>query len=337
LTDNYFGTILTDYQRIYGPIRGLYYEPRGFLIEPHTGREIPLGTREVADYEPPQYLYNKLLYVEKQGLVPIFKAVKLAQRFDIGILAAPGYATRAAKDLLKIALENITHNITVLCLHDCDVDGLMIAKTLARGTPARPTCRIDVIDLGLFVYEVMDLGLETEEVVLYKGLPWELQESLTQTEIDFLTGGATYRDDKGKRYWKGKRVELNALTPAQLIGYIETKLKEHGLTEKVCPPDDVIKNTANEILEEKLEQKLKARVLELVPVGEISPTLREKADLSSLPASLKQKLRDNPPEGWESIVGDEVNAEVERVVCCNDSLIRDFAKNRFLDGKNLEC
>jgi hypothetical protein len=331
LTSEYFYKILVEYQHAHGSIKGLYYEPRGFLIEPHTGRKVPVGTREVADYVPPQFLYNKLLYVEKQGLVPIFEAAKLAQRFDIGILAGQGYAVGAAKDLLKHALENATQDIAVLCLHDCDVDGLMIAKTLARETPSRPNSRIDMIDLGLSVHEVMDLGLEAEEVTLRKMIPWELQENLTQKEIDFLTGGETYRDSEGKGYWIGKRVELNAFTSDQLISYIETKLKQHGLTEKVSPPDDVLESTAGEILEERLKEKVTDRVLELIPiqkmVEEISFTLEGEADLSSLPTFLKEELKNNPPLGWQGIVSDKVEAEVEKVVSENDDLIKDFCKN----------
>ena len=39
--------LLPAYQRQHGKLTGLYYDPRGVLYEPHTGKAIPLGTREV--------------------------------------------------------------------------------------------------------------------------------------------------------------------------------------------------------------------------------------------------------------------------------------------------
>lgn len=53
LTMSYFSqTLLVQYQRQYGKLQGLYREARGHLIEPHTGKEIPLGTLELAAYTP---------------------------------------------------------------------------------------------------------------------------------------------------------------------------------------------------------------------------------------------------------------------------------------------
>ena len=68
---SYFSqTILTEYQERHGLIPGLWRDPRGSLHEPHTGRSIGLGTIEVANYEFPEYTFDKILYVEKEGEWP---------------------------------------------------------------------------------------------------------------------------------------------------------------------------------------------------------------------------------------------------------------------------
>src|SRR5215208_6387592 len=72
---SYFShTILTEYQERPGLIPGLWRDPRGSLHEPHTGRSIGLGTIEVANYEFPEYTFDKILYVEKEGEWPKLQA-----------------------------------------------------------------------------------------------------------------------------------------------------------------------------------------------------------------------------------------------------------------------
>jgi hypothetical protein len=60
-------TLLTEYRDAYGPVDGLYYDPRGALREPHSGAVVNLGTREVAGYQVPEWTFDKILYVEKKA------------------------------------------------------------------------------------------------------------------------------------------------------------------------------------------------------------------------------------------------------------------------------
>jgi hypothetical protein len=46
-SDYFEQKVLPVYQRERGAIRGLNYEPRGSPYEPHSGAEVPLGTRGV--------------------------------------------------------------------------------------------------------------------------------------------------------------------------------------------------------------------------------------------------------------------------------------------------
>ncbi|GAH76664.1 unnamed protein product, partial [marine sediment metagenome] len=154
--------LVTDYEETYGPLQGLIYEPRGHLIEPHRDIEVPLGTVDVAGYEIPDYEYDKILYIEKEGFRQIFAAVKLGQRYDMALMTAKGFATRAAKQLLDHAT---TKDITILAAHDADISGYEIVRTLESETRTTRGMYIDVIDLGLTVKEALDMGLQAEGVV----------------------------------------------------------------------------------------------------------------------------------------------------------------------------
>ena len=65
----------------------------------------------------PDYQYDKILYIEKEGFKPILDTVHLGQRYDMAIMTSKGYAVRAAKDILARAT---VKEITILCAHDCD-------------------------------------------------------------------------------------------------------------------------------------------------------------------------------------------------------------------------
>jgi hypothetical protein len=147
LTQNYFAQMLVEYQREHGPLQGLYYDPRGVLYEPHTGKAIPIGTREVESYIFPAWLYDKILYVEKKGVWPIFQAAHLAERYDMAILAAEGYATEAARVLFEHADKDRQYQLFVL--HDADIDGYNIERTLREATARMPGYMVEVKDLGL--------------------------------------------------------------------------------------------------------------------------------------------------------------------------------------------
>ena len=79
----------------------------GISSEPHTKRVIGLGTLNVraylnrvgqlkleeADFDPasvktygPHGSFGAVLYVEKEGFMPLFERVKLAKRYDIAIM-----------------------------------------------------------------------------------------------------------------------------------------------------------------------------------------------------------------------------------------------------------
>src|SRR5262249_12337471 len=94
---NWFSKVIADYENEQGSdIPGLYRDDRGTLYHPHLGREIPLGTRAVETYQHPQFLFNKVLYCEKEGFFAILQADRWPERHDCALLTSKGYATKAA-------------------------------------------------------------------------------------------------------------------------------------------------------------------------------------------------------------------------------------------------
>jgi hypothetical protein len=230
-------TLLTEYRDEHGPIDGLYYEPRGMLKEPHTGAAVKLGTVEVARYQLPKWTFDKILYVEKKGLEPIFDAAHFAERYDMAIAYGEGYAAEAARELLAHAEAG---DYTILVLHDADPYGYEIARTLGEATRRMPDHEIEVVDLGLTVADAIERGLQTETFTRRKRLSWQLVSRLDGTERGWFEG-----QPAGRKAWIGRRVELNAFTAPDLVAYVEAKLTDAGATDKIVPPADVLTNQAN--------------------------------------------------------------------------------------------
>jgi hypothetical protein len=235
--DYFSQNLLTQYRAVHGPIAGLYYDPRGVLYEPHTGTALPLGTREVEGYHFPAWLYDKILYVEKKGLWPILQAAQLAERYDMAVIAAEGYATEATRVLFAHADQG--RNYQLFVLHDADPDGYNIARTLREETRRMPGYAVDVIDLGLKLEEALAMDLGVEAFTRRKSLPEGLV--LTKTERAYFEGRQV-----GKRAWLCQRVELNAFSAPALVDYIEQQLQQSDVRGKVIPPDAELPRLARE-------------------------------------------------------------------------------------------
>jgi hypothetical protein len=266
--------LLPAYQREHGPLSPpIYYEPRGTLYEPHTGVAVPLGTREVEDYRFPAWLYDKILFVEKQGLWPIFEHAKLAEKYDMAIVAGEGFATVACRVLFRYADQDKDYQIFVL--HDADPWGYNICRTLRDETARMPGYRVNITDLGLRLAEALGMGLPTEEFTRKKGLPAGLQ--LMPLEREHFVGRKV-----GLRSWVCRRVELNALSGPDLVAYTERRLGEEGVRGKVIPPPAELPGLA--------EGLYRAAVGTVVDVA-----LADLLDVSAIKARLAEELRQHVP------------------------------------------
>jgi hypothetical protein len=104
-------TILPNYIEEMGVSWDVVYDARGHLTEPHSNRRIGCGTIEIdnylaalkvpeakpADFEGayidiigPRGGFAGVLFCEKEGFNPLFRAVKLADRYDLMIISTKG-------------------------------------------------------------------------------------------------------------------------------------------------------------------------------------------------------------------------------------------------------
>ena len=241
LDDQYFTqALLPDYIDEIGVQWDIVFDDRGHFREPHTKHAIGLGTLKVRQYlaeaaeidfkEPsfergrvvtrgPDGCFGAVLFVEKEGFMPLFEAVNLAERFDIALMSTKGLSVTAARQLIDEMCGS--NEISLLVLHDFDKSGFSILGTLQRDTRRYTfTNHIEVTDLGLRLDDIN--GLQSEQAFdtgTRNRRAANLRENgATEPEIEFLLDN---------------RVELNAMTSDQLVAFVEGKLRQHGV-KKDC-------------------------------------------------------------------------------------------------------
>jgi hypothetical protein len=221
---------------------------------------VPLGTLEVRAYVDggesrylvresqggwetcgPDDRFGAVLFVEKEGFMPLFRAVKLAERYDLAIMSTKGLSTTAARQLVDHLVGE--KKVPVFCIRDFDLDGFKIAGTLRQGTRRYSWRSRGAIDLGLRGEDIEAWALEQEEV-FYRGIGGRLlddKEAIRRKiKPTVLSYGGTGTEVETLLT---HRVELNAFPSDQLVEWIEGKLEEHGV-EKVIPNDDVLLQAA---------------------------------------------------------------------------------------------
>jgi hypothetical protein len=302
--DKYFTqTLLPNYMLEYPDVTAgwnVVFDARGNLTEPHTKAKVPLGTLQVRGYlgrvrqhkvsgpdfniwekhyptEGPGNRFGAVLFIEKEGFMPLFEAVKLAERRDIAIMSTKGMSVTASRELVEQICA--AHEIPLLVLHDFDKAGFSIVGTLRRDT-RRYTFRskFEVIDLGLRLEDVG--GLETEDVYFDNAPATRGNLKLngaTPEEIDFLLH---------------RRVELNALASEDLVSWIERKLDEHGI-EKVVPDNTELADAYQRM---RLQAAAQAKIDELIEKM-ARQTVAAPDDLAE---QIHQKLENDPELSWDA-------------------------------------
>src|SRR5262249_3318729 len=243
-------TLLPDYVEEKNLDWNVVYDARGHFEEPHTNRHIGCGTLEVRtslgaakdpSIVPPEFAdagvdiigpaggFGAILYVEKEGFDSLFKAVNLANRYDLMIISNKGVSVTAARKLIDEICGG--RELPLFVLHDFDFDGFKIFGTLQRDTRRYQFAyAVEVIALGLRLADIA--GLEREPAAASKSSKDILRRQLAEN-------GAT---DAESAILLNERVELNAMTSDALVAMIERKLNEHGLT-KVIPDDELLRKT----------------------------------------------------------------------------------------------
>ena len=311
LQDNYFTqTLLIDYMEERRKSWDVVFDARGNFTEPHSRTNVPLGTLAVRRYlaeaghqqvtdpalEPirsdfptkgPANRFGAVLFIEKEGFDEILKAARIAERYDIAVMSTKGMSVTAARLLVDRL------HVPLLVLHDFDQSGFSIIGTLRRSTRRyRFTRRVNVIDLGLTLDDVVEYGLEAEE------------QRLTQSVLTLRRNGATAADITFLQ--QNQRVELNALTSDQLVEMIETKLTALGIC-KVVPDADLLASAYRRAHQVGLlNQALEAA----------ADTARRQAEAVDVPDDLDEQVRDyleeHPEEPWDSAVASLVDRKENR-------------------------
>jgi hypothetical protein len=315
LSDQYFcQTLLPDYMDEHGVDWDVTYDDRGHFIEPHTRRSIGIGTISVRNYlarnRAPELLkpicasanvdtrgpggcFGAVLFIEKEGFLPLFEAVHLAERHDLAIMSTKGMSSTSARTLIDSLAKD---QVPLLALHDFDKAGFSIIGTLRR-TTRRFTFshNAKIIDLGLRLADVRELGLEdSAEAAFDRGRDSAKRENLglngaTREEVEFLLT---------------QRVELNALTSDQLVAFIEGKLSKHGIG-KLVPGADLLADAYRLFVHGDRVKKIVEQTIEKIENKDIAAP----ADLGARVAS---HLRQHPKMRWDQAVAAIVDAAAAR-------------------------
>ena len=231
----------------------------------------------------PPNRYQTILFIEKEGFMALLEAAQIAERFDVGIMSTKGMSVTAARQLLDKLSED-GHLKKVLVLHDFDAYGFSIFGTLFTDTRRYTfSNEVPVVDLGLRLSDVEELGLEGES---YEVKDWDARvETLrrhgaTEEEVEFL---------------EDQRVELNAMTAPEFVAFLEQKLAIHA--KKIMPDKAVIEAHARRIWEQLQAEKRCKQILE---------TIHAEATTAELPrylvAQVKKLLNKECTLSWDRAV-----------------------------------
>jgi hypothetical protein len=309
LDDKYFTqTLLPDYMEENDECSewNVVFDARGHFHEPHTRREVPLGTMEVREYlediveheveEPkfdvreeryptlgPANRYGDILFIEKEGFLPLFRAVQLAERYDIAIMSTKGMSVTASRELIDDLCGE--HPVRLLVLHDFDKAGFSIVGTLRRDTRryAFRNSNIEVIDLGM---RIGDIGGLQDEAANITNNEWAARRNLKEN-------GATPEEIA---VLLERRVELNAFTSDALVVWIEQKLAEHGV-KKLVPDDTTLADAFRRANEHVAVQEMIDK-----SIGALRERLKDAPVPAHLRLELEKGLAANPTRTWDSIV-----------------------------------
>jgi len=102
-----------------------------------------------------------VLFIEKEGFIPLFERVQLAERYDIAIMSTKGMSVTACRQLVEAMCAS---NVPLLVLHDFDKSGFSILGTLRSNTRRYSfRSRPNVIDLGLRLDDVTEFEDQAED------------------------------------------------------------------------------------------------------------------------------------------------------------------------------
>lgn len=319
---DYFPQILDLYQEEKGiKLDGLLLEANSILYEPRNDQATYLSTKGEAEYEIPEWKYNKIIAIEKKGSADASVANKLPDILDMAIIGMQGEPAKAVRTFLKrvekTAKERNEH-IFIGSVHDADIWGNGIYLSLSQPTGRMKNNWVTVVDLGLSITEAMKLGYKPEKMTFKKPhrIPQKILDHLSEEELFALTG-LNDRKDLEKPLKCSYRIELNAFTPEAFLNWLTGKLEEKGVKLKVRPPDSIVEQETRKKTDENLERHIKDLMFQQAggqkTVNQLKAQITSKNNLDKLDITqdLDQTLRTFPEDGWRELIAKEVRSCVE--------------------------
>ena len=278
-------------------------DPRGTLIEPHTGIRVPVGTLEIDSYleggwgqdrrdlqldqgcptRGPRDRYRAILYIEKEGFNELARAVRLAERYDLAILSCKGQSVVAARKLVDRLCGG--GGIPLFVLHDFDKYGFSIFQNLVS-----VSCAAEDGERVAYVFkneiQAVDLGLRLLDVE-----EWKLKPERCRFTGDFDLYDDNVTDAEKAFLRKGQRVELNAFTSPDFVAFVEKKLKVAGIREKLVPDNKTLGDA----------YRRAHAIAEINGLVKAAPTRAAGLTLPrTLRAALKKSLKEHPEKPWDA-------------------------------------
>ena len=275
----------------------------------------------------PQYLYNRVLFVEKAGYRDIFEEAGLLRRLNMGIMSTQGFGTRAGKEVVR-TLRRL--GVKVYVLHDCDIPGYQIMHNLRQGSQTFKE-PLDVNELGLTVAQVQQLRNERHQKK-ETGPDWEIVPYAKNFEHSLQTLIPTKKDrgffvptreevkkraespgaqEKARHYYR--RVEINALTSEELIVLIEREIlrieKEKGLKQP-GPSAEELRTFLSEIGRRDVVEEIKKRAVYRAFGGKADVCI----DPEVIVRLVREKMKDWPDRHWTTCLRQAIEEYMETLV-----------------------
>ncbi len=240
----------------------------------------------------------------------------------MAVIFGNGYAPTACRNLLA---RSDIRDMKIFVLHDADLDGYNIARTLAEATRRMPHHTVDVVDLGLTVPHAIEYELETEKFTRKKELPADLE--LDADALEWFTG-EPIQAGYGKRHYECRRCELNAFSSDGLAEFIETGLQRHGATAKLVPPAYVLTSNVQMDRDEMLTSLVKRELLGIVDIDAVVRQLvTDYPDLVDVDeARIRDTFTDNPTLSWRSSARQLVHEDIEAADGLTESVRQQVAE-----------
>jgi len=316
LYDSFAQDFLTAYERNQAKVENMLREERGKLSYPdydmeYNSYEEGIDTEAIDTFTPG--VGNKVIMVEKLGLFHMMRANNFDRRLDAILVSTEGFSTEAARLIMVGAA---AQGLPVCILHDYDINGLLIFETLLQPTKRRDSfINGRAYDLGFTYEQLRGFGKRPEPVELKKASIGKLAGLLrdgkvTEEEYNFLL-----------RY----RVELNALTPLELLRWLEGELERRDLW-KTIPDEDELREEAEAgiraelwVFSDSLASSVAEALLEEFGLDRVQELIDEIRDY----AESKAKEWINLPEVESKLTVDEL---VERLREKQEHYWKDIAK-----------